>query len=1074
MRRSIRLPAKLSPPRLQRIVRRERVIELLDRALGTAVWIAAPAGYGKTTAAADYLEARKCRSVWYRADTGDLDPANLFHYLDRAVSARAHRSPLPRFGPEYADQLAEFSKRFFRAFFARVPDGTTVVVDDLHKAALTLVPAVVGAALSELPPGLQLLLLSRESPPSELTPALASGRLQLLDTSALAFTRDETHRVAGARLPAHVAQATADRLHEVTHGWPAELVLVCAAIERDPASIGGLAAHSREAAFRLFALEFFEALPETERQFMLLTSRPAYVTPASAMAMTGCQDAGAMLESFCTRQLFVTRAAGMQRAYRYHDLFRDFLRHAATALDPAVSSQAARAGAQAFLAEGDHDAGIALALDGGLWDLAATALIRHAATLIRHGRRATLLEAAGRLPDHERAGHPELAYWLGVACMIEDEQAACSWFEQAHRAFALRGDGARMLLTAAQAVLAIHMSWHSYVGKDIWLQRLAACQPGLAAALSPSDKLRIATASLRAAGMGDRYTIDSDTIAGLAEDMLTLLALPDSGIEVDDRFVAADALQEYASESGRREVFDRAVAAVIQDLRHPELTPWAKINWLISFGMVSGRRFPGSRRGVPFESADDAVAEANALAEREGFQSLEFSATYARAALANARGDETAFRRQVEHLEKITDARHPVQLSNLMQLKAGVLLAQEDYVQAMQACANAVDAGERGRLPPSQMWAIRLVEAQVFIAAGREDEASALMMREAGTYEGVFRKACEIVGATARLRTLRPRTDLAYGEALGALVAQIKALGWVNYLSCAPKVAAEIWSDALELGIERGFLCHAIRQRGLKAPRSFAPAWPWPLRVRLMGDMGVEIDGEPLEFVGKVQRKPLELLRYIALHHPLPAPVRGAIAALWPDAGIREGKAALDVALHRLRRLVGADYVLVSDGNMRLDATRSWVDAGAFEQWVEAAKRQLDEHGRTRSAKLASQLFAYYRGPLYGGDAVPPWALASRERLHAHFEELAASLGRYHECTSDWPTARSIYERAIALDPLAEEFYRGLMRCHAAAEEPAEVMRAFRRCRETLSIVLGVAPAPETVRLLSRLRDATG
>ena len=30
--------------------------------------------------------------------------------------------------------------------------------------------------------------------------------------------------------------------------------------------------------------------------------------------------------------------------------------------------------------------------------------------------------------------------------------------------------------------------------------------------------------------------------------------------------------------------------------------------------------------------------------------------------------------------------------------------------------------------------------------------------------------------------------------------------------------------------------------------------WPWPVRLRAFGDFGIELDGEPLRFTGKVQK----------------------------------------------------------------------------------------------------------------------------------------------------------------------------------------------------------------------------
>jgi ATP/maltotriose-dependent transcriptional regulator MalT len=80
--------AKLSPPRLTRVVRRERLHRLLDSGVrAQVVWLAAAAGSGKSTAAAEYLAARKTPVRWYRVDAGDLDLASFFYYLARSALA---------------------------------------------------------------------------------------------------------------------------------------------------------------------------------------------------------------------------------------------------------------------------------------------------------------------------------------------------------------------------------------------------------------------------------------------------------------------------------------------------------------------------------------------------------------------------------------------------------------------------------------------------------------------------------------------------------------------------------------------------------------------------------------------------------------------------------------------------------------------------------------------------------------------------------------------------------------------------------------------------------------------------
>ena len=103
--------AKLTPPRVGRVVPRERLYRSLDAALdASAVWVGAPAGSGKTTAIADYLTRRKTPLVWYRVDAGDLDLAAFFHSLAQSLSAKERRKPLAVFGPS-----TQSNRRLLRA-----------------------------------------------------------------------------------------------------------------------------------------------------------------------------------------------------------------------------------------------------------------------------------------------------------------------------------------------------------------------------------------------------------------------------------------------------------------------------------------------------------------------------------------------------------------------------------------------------------------------------------------------------------------------------------------------------------------------------------------------------------------------------------------------------------------------------------------------------------------------------------------------------------------------------------------------------------------------------------------------
>lgn len=55
---------------------------------------------------------------------------------------------------------------------------------------------------------------------------------------------------------------------------------------------------------------------------------------------------------------------------------------------------------------------------------------------------------------------------------------------------------------------------------------------------------------------------------------------------------------------------------------------------------------------------------------------------------------------------------------------------------------------------------------------------------------------------------------------------------------------------------------------------------------------------------------------------------------------------------------------------------------------------------------------------------------------------------------------------------LAEESYRRLIRCRLTIGLQAEAYETYRRCRDNLSLILGIKPSPETKRLLTRRRAA--
>ena len=191
--------AKLVRPRLHNALKRERLFKKLDqRATLPIIWVSGPPGCGKTTLVASYIEARKAKAYWYQVDEGDLDSATLFAYLNELARgpSRLHRKPLPILTPQYLPDIPQFTRRFFREFYARLSAGSVIVLDNCHEAASENFHRILRAACTEIQNGITLIALSRSTRPRELARFAALGELGEIGWTELRLARDETRTIA--------------------------------------------------------------------------------------------------------------------------------------------------------------------------------------------------------------------------------------------------------------------------------------------------------------------------------------------------------------------------------------------------------------------------------------------------------------------------------------------------------------------------------------------------------------------------------------------------------------------------------------------------------------------------------------------------------------------------------------------------------------------------------------------------------------------------------------------------------------------------------------------------------------
>jgi tetratricopeptide (TPR) repeat protein len=326
------IESKLRPPDLRpSLIKRERLIERFSLNLDlSASFVCAGPGWGKTTAAAEFLATTDRRAVWYDLDSSDADIALFFHYLVRAVRQVASdfgRSTLEmlRSGARTRpDQLADL---FLYELSEAVGQELIIVLDNLHHVFTAEWSAtVLYRILQLLPENIHVMMLARMAPTFTFSRMRSKQSMDQLDDGALAFTRSEATELMSGVLD---STERVDRLLNWTQGWVAGLQIIRQALETDEhlrdQEIEKIITQSETAVFDYFAEKVYRAEPPRMRAILVRSALPQRVAPDIMSEALGLEVTSEQLQSIVRENIFLSRVAGETDIFVYHPLFRDFL-----------------------------------------------------------------------------------------------------------------------------------------------------------------------------------------------------------------------------------------------------------------------------------------------------------------------------------------------------------------------------------------------------------------------------------------------------------------------------------------------------------------------------------------------------------------------------------------------------------------------------------------------------------------------------------------------------------------------------------------------------------------------------
>ncbi len=422
---------KFRAPRLRTgvVPRAELVARLQDSVSAHPVTlVCAPGGSGKTTVLAQLADAARATGaavVWIAIDEEDDDANRLFAALVLALEPLGLNWEVPP--RELIARVAGMGVQTRAALAAAVnalcssvAGRVVVIFDDLHRVAGNDVFALLESLVERLPEHVSLIFGARVEPPLPVARWRAHGEVGEFSLADLRFTAVDAARLVASHGEPVEGAVIQDALRR-TQGWAVGLSMLLHARQPLPLLDRGraraLAASGETGQRKLFAYlaqEVLERLPVDLQDFLLRSSILTELSPELCEALTGREDAGAVLQELYRRDLFLAAIDDRREVLRFHDLFREFLE---SELSRRLPLEVRSLHERAARAEAESSRAIHHFLRAGLWDEALWLILRVGEQLIAEGAIATVERWIDQIPEHARRDDAQIGYLRG----------SCAW-----------------------------------------------------------------------------------------------------------------------------------------------------------------------------------------------------------------------------------------------------------------------------------------------------------------------------------------------------------------------------------------------------------------------------------------------------------------------------------------------------------------------------------------------------------------------------------------------------------------------------------------------------------------------